>query len=169
MIQTVVRGWFARRLAQKKREDRDRADEEEYQARVKAQTEAELNHKYEIQRRMKPRTKEDFHILHSELEAWRSTEATKIKQATDDTDVRQAANRMLLHKEVKLLQTIDRLKGEAQKVNKDQKIKQELDSMAAAKVRQFYFPRVLFQFFIESFTSFYFCIRMLYFYSNLVS
>ena len=68
---------------------------------------------------------------------------------------------MLLHKEVKLLQTIDRLKGEAQKVqnipkntsktsfkpffifmlwyfcgkvNKDQKIKQELDAMSAPKV-----------------------------------
>jgi hypothetical protein len=135
MIQTVVRGWLARRLAQKKGQDRDRADEEEYQARVKAQTHAELNHKYEIQRRMKPRTKEDFHILHSELEAWRGNEAAKIKQATSDMDVRQSANRMLLHKEVKLLQTIHRLKGEAQKVNQDQKIKQELDSMSAAKVR----------------------------------
>ena len=135
MIQTVVRGWFARRLAQKKRQDRQRADEEEYQAQVKAQTEAELKHKYEIQRRMKPRLKEDFHILHSELEAWRGNEAAKIRQATDDMHVRQAANRMLLHKEVKLLQMIDRLKGEAQEVNRDHKIKQELDSMSAAKVR----------------------------------
>lgn len=40
---------------------------------------AEIKHKSEIERRMHPRTKEDFNILFDELELWRVNEISKIK------------------------------------------------------------------------------------------
>jgi len=40
----------------------------------------EIKHKREIERRMHPRTKEDFDILFDELEVWRQNETKKNKR-----------------------------------------------------------------------------------------
>ncbi|GBG79666.1 hypothetical protein CBR_g29814 [Chara braunii] len=95
--------------------------------------EAEAYRKREIERRMKPRTREDFEILYSELEAWRLQETRRIKESTLSEEEKQLLLRQLLHKETKLLQTIDRLKITASKANRADRIEEKMQAMAAPK------------------------------------
>ena len=91
----------------------------------------EIKHKQEIERRMHPRSKEDFAILFEELELWRVNEIDKIKNNASLTEVeRQQALKQILDKETELLQTIDRLKIIANKENKEAKIGGFLKSMS---------------------------------------
>jgi len=134
IIQCHARGMFARKRARQLRKERD--DRLEFQAKEseKRRLEAELRHKREIERRMHPRTFEDFSVLYSELEAWRLNETKRINNSGFDEATRHAALRELLHKETKLLQTIDKLKIQAHSHNRDAKIKKSLESMAKPKV-----------------------------------
>merc|ERR1719263_1340292 len=77
---------------------------------------------------------EDFRVLHEELESWRLHEAKRISESGFDEATRRAAQRELLHKETKLLQTIDKLKIQAHHQNRDSKIKKRLESMSQPKV-----------------------------------
>ena len=95
--------------------------------------EAEERHKREIERRMRPRTHEDFEILYDELENWRLHETKRIDEAGMGEEERLAALAQLLHKETKLLQTIDRLKISANKDNRELRVKKMLELMAAPK------------------------------------
>merc|ERR1719420_1494857 len=83
---------------------------------------------------MHPRTFDDFNVLYKELEAWRINEDGRIKKSGFDEATRRAAQRELLQKETKLLQTIDRLKIQAHSHNRDAKIKRRLESMSQPKV-----------------------------------
>merc|ERR1711904_462322 len=135
IIQCHARGMFARKRARQLRKERD--DRLEFQAKEseKRRLEAELRHKREIERRMHPRTYEDFAVLYVELEAWRLNETKRIDEASDlDEKTRHAAMRELLHKETKLLQTIDKLKIQAHAQNRDMKVKRTLESMSRPKV-----------------------------------
>merc|ERR1711959_623400 len=134
IIQCHARGMFARKRARQLRKERD--DRLEFQAKEseKRRLEAELRHKREIERRMHPRTFEDFSVLYSELEAWRLNETKRINNSGFDEATSHAALRELLHKETKLLQTIDKLKIQAHSHNRDAKIKKSLESMAKPKV-----------------------------------
>lgn len=91
----------------------------------------EIKHKKEIERRMHPRSKEDFSILFEELELWRVNEIEKIKNNSSlDENEKQKALKQILDKETELLQTIDRLKIIANKENKEAKIAAFLKSMS---------------------------------------
>ena len=71
----------------------------------------EHEHKEEIERRMHPKKGKDFEILYNELEAWRLNETKKIKGSTElKEEDKKLALKLLLHKETKILQQIDRLK-----------------------------------------------------------
>jgi len=96
--------------------------------------EAEERHKLEIQRRMHPHTYEDFEILYNELEAWRLQETTRINEEPDleEADRLEALQQLLL-KEQKLLQTIDRLRMQANDENRDKRIRSTLQLMSAPK------------------------------------
>merc|ERR1719247_3380073 len=83
---------------------------------------------------MHPRSFEDFNVLYKELEAWRLSEAKRIQTSDFDEATRRAAQRELLQKETKLLQTIDKLKIQANGQNRDAKIKKQLESMSKPKV-----------------------------------
>jgi hypothetical protein len=134
IIQCHARGMFARRRArQLRREQHERLDLEEKEAE-RRQLEADLRHKREVERRMHPRTFEDFSVLYRELEAWRMNEAKRIQNSGFDEATQRAAQRELLHKETKLLQTIDKLKIQAHTRNRDAKIKKKLESMSQPKV-----------------------------------
>lgn len=77
---------------------------------------------------MHPRTYEDFETLYKELEMWRVKETKRIKENIDlDKETKQEALKQLLHKETKLLQTIDKLKIQAHKANRQQKIRKNLE------------------------------------------
>jgi hypothetical protein len=133
VIQSHWRGYKARCRAQGKRNDlalkKQRLDE----IQEKKTIEAEEKHKREIERRMKPRTHDDFEILYTELENWRLHETRRVEEAGLQEDERLAALAQLLHKETKLLQTIDRLKIIANRENREAKIKKMLELMAAPK------------------------------------
>jgi len=133
MLQSVVRGWFCRRLAAQYRaeaiaEEQARVDAEE--AARKAEDEHRAS---EIERRMHPRTAADFEVLYGELEAWRLQETQQINESEMSTAERKVALAQLLNKEVKLLQTIDRLKLSANAENKDDKVQKKLETLAASK------------------------------------
>ncbi|KAK3235532.1 hypothetical protein CYMTET_54272 [Cymbomonas tetramitiformis] len=133
VIQRYTRGWKARKRAaelRRKREERQRFLAEEA---ARKQREAEERRRREIERRMRPRTGADFEILYNELEAWRLQETQKINESGLPEEERQAALQQLLHKETKLLQTIDRLKIAANGENRDVRIAHTLSDMAAPK------------------------------------
>lgn len=133
-LQAVMRGWFARlekhRLrAEKEADERARLD---YERQV--QREADLKRQQEIERRMHPRTNHDFEVLYRELEAWRLQETQKINESTEMSVAEcKVALAQVLNKEVKLLQTIDRLKLSAEAENKGERIQSMLETLAAPK------------------------------------
>jgi len=133
IIQRYTRGWRARNLADQLRRQRDDDEAEAGEAAEAARAKAEARRRREIERRMRPRTHEDFEILYNELEAWRLLETSKINEASLPPDVKQATLKQLLHKETKLLQTIDRLKIAANHENRDVRIAKTLADMANAK------------------------------------
>jgi len=133
-VQCHARGMFARRRARQLRKDKHERLEFESKEAERRQLEADLRHKREVERRMHPRTFEDFNVLFKELEAWRLSEAKRIQTSDFDEATRRAAQRELLQKETKLLQTIDKLKIQASGQNRDAKIKKTLESMSKPKV-----------------------------------
>jgi len=134
IIQCHARGMFARRRARHLRKEKMDRLEMEAKEEERRRLEADLRHKREIERRMHPRTFEDFGVLYAELEAWRQNETKQIGTSHADEETRKAALRELLHKETKLLQTIDKLKIQAHHQNRDAKVKKSLESMAKPKV-----------------------------------
>merc|ERR1719156_104685 len=84
IIQCHARGMFSRRRARQLR--RERAERQELARREseRRQLEADLKHKREVERRMHPRTFEDFNVLYKELEAWRLSEAKRIQTSEFD-------------------------------------------------------------------------------------
>merc|ERR1711977_194161 len=116
------------------RKDKHERIEFEGKESERRQLEADLRHKREVERRMHPRSFEDFSVLYKELEAWRLSEAKRIATSDFDEATRRAAQRELLQKETKLLQTIDKLKIRASRQNRDAKIKKMLECMSKPKV-----------------------------------
>jgi len=133
VIQCYWRGYVARKRAWNLRERLFVKQEEAQEAEQSRRIEAEARHKQEIERRMHPRTFDDFEILYNELENWRQHETQRINNAGMEERERLAALAQLLHKETKLLQTIDRLKLSANKENREERIKSVLELMAAPK------------------------------------
>mmetsp|Transcript_13719 Transcript_13719/g.39143 ORF Transcript_13719/g.39143 Transcript_13719/m.39143 type:complete len:542 (-) Transcript_13719:104-1729(-) len=134
IIQCHARGMIARRRARQLHKDKHERSELEVKEAERRRLEADLRHKREVERRMHPRTFEDFNVLYKELEAWRLNEAKRISSSGFDEAARRSAQRELLHKETKLLQTIDKLKIQAHGSNRDAKIKKKLESMSQPKV-----------------------------------
>jgi hypothetical protein len=95
---------------------------------------ADAAHQAEVHRRMHPRTAADFEILYNELEAWRSAETQRINNEGLAEGDRLEALAQLLHKETKLLQTIDRLKITASKENKEKRVAKMLDVISRPKL-----------------------------------
>jgi hypothetical protein len=128
-----MRGFLARKLASKYRKERDdqrRAIEEsEEQQRLKE----EMENKREIERRNHPKTINDFILLKKELETWVKNETFRIKSSDLSEEDKTLALQELLHKEISLLQTIEKLKISANKENKTEKIQQFLKKMSADK------------------------------------
>ncbi|CAD7926380.1 unnamed protein product [Amoebophrya sp. A25] len=135
IIQSHARGLFARKRARMLRQRRDEMAQKATQDSERRELEAELRHKREIQRRMHPRTYEDFDILHKELEMWRKKETRRIKDDPDTSkEEKHQQLEQLLHKETRLLQTLDKLKLQAHKHNRAAKVRKQLESMAQPKV-----------------------------------
>jgi hypothetical protein len=133
-IQALVRGWRARKLAQRYRDERD---VEEAALIAEDERRRAIHHKKrqeEVERRVHPRSAADFAVLYNELEAWRLQEAERIRDAADIPESeRRLALQELLKKETKLLQTIDRLQLHANAENRTDRIQATLSKMSAPK------------------------------------
>lgn len=134
-IQRLFRGWLARTRVNNLRKLREEQNLNKIRKEEEFRKQEEEKHKLEIERRMHPVTKKDFDILYQELELWRVNETQKIKANEQLTKAqKQQALKQLLDKETELLQTIDRLKINAAKQNRQSKIQIFLKSMADPKL-----------------------------------
>ncbi|CAM6099145.1 unnamed protein product [Calypogeia fissa] len=133
-IQKYVRGSIARRTAHRIRAyAKERKEFWDEQERIR-KLEAEEHLKYEIQRRMNPRSGDDFEILYTELASWCAHEINKINLSGKVGMERRKAIKELLLKEIKLLQTIDKLRCKAARENKKERIAATLTKMSIPKM-----------------------------------
>jgi len=132
-LQRYTRGWFARATAIGLLKAQDEAFAAAAAAEEAQRKEAEERHAQEIQRRMHPHTRDDFEILYNELEAWRLQETRRINSEAMEEEERLELLSQLLLKEQKLLQTIDRLRLQANEENRDKRIRLTLQLMSSPK------------------------------------
>ena len=133
-LQKYFRGMRARRLANELRAIRDdavRRAEEEEAARAEAE---ERRRRFEIERRIRPKTSEDFELLYDELEQWRVRETAKVEaEFPPETDARRLAMSQLLAKETELIRTIGRLRIAANNANRERRVERALEDMSQTK------------------------------------
>ena len=133
-LQCAWRSYIARVRTEAMRQlirDREARLEAEEQER---QRQAAEQHEREVQRRLHPRTQQDFEILYNELEEWRYKETARIKEeTTSGTPERRAAMQELLAQETKLIQTIDRLKITASEENRKVAVQKKMLNMSQPK------------------------------------
>ncbi|KAK1168987.1 IQ and ubiquitin-like domain-containing protein [Acipenser oxyrinchus oxyrinchus] len=112
VIQTYARRWHAIRLVKQLSHDRMvRLDwEKKEEQRKKKEKEDRLKREYE--RRMHPKTKEDFDLLYHALEKWRQEELEDINATLTGAE-RKAALCALLEQETQLIASIGRHKLDA--------------------------------------------------------
>ncbi|CAG9315589.1 unnamed protein product [Blepharisma stoltei] len=133
-IQCCTRRWFAYKRRRELKRIRDSNDRKIIEKQEELRREEEAKHKTEIERRMHPKSTDDFEILYKELEMWRLKETERIKTSNLLLEEeKKKALEQLLHKETKLLQTIDRLKITAGYQNKEEKIAKFLKAMSDPK------------------------------------
>jgi hypothetical protein len=83
----------------------------------------------DLERRLHPRTPADFAVLYDEVEAWRVATTERIHAEVPKEHLTQAFSEMLA-KETALIGTIERLRAEAARANKEASIERRLGSMA---------------------------------------
>lgn len=132
IIQKYYRRWLAKRYVQKLKEDKIRRLEWERMEEIRKKKEKADRIKKEFERRMNPKTKEDFDLLYHALEKWRQEELERINNTLQGAE-RKAALCMLLDQETQLISAIGRHKLEADTENKDKRIQDFLDKAAAPK------------------------------------
>lgn len=113
LIQRYWRGYLARRKAWAMR--RLIAEQQEEQMRQAALLEqhAQKERELKLQRRLNPRTTNDFTEMYDELDSWRRMETQKTKVEAADPLSRTQGFVDILQKETRVLHTIDKLKAEA--------------------------------------------------------
>eukprot|EP00949_MAST-11_sp_MAST-11-sp1_P004859 g4859.t1 len=137
IMQCYWRGYRARCRAWQLRDAQEQRRREIQEEEERQRELAKKRHQREVERRMHPRTFNDFEILYNELESWRSHETDRIKQSKDLSEKERLTQlAQLLHKETALLQTIDRLKNTANRENREIRIKKMLELMSAPKTWQ---------------------------------
>lgn len=90
----------------------------------------------EVERRLHPLAKADFALLAAELDAWRLQQTAAIKAAGLAPQEQQAALQLLLAKETRLLQMLDRLRVNARHEHTAAATQQQLSGLAAPKTWQ---------------------------------
>ena len=132
-LQKMMRGFFARKTCKQLRKERDDELKEKERIEEEERKRQEQKNKREIQRRMHPKSLWDFKLLKEELEAWVQSETIRIKSSKLSDEDKTLALQELLHKEISLLQTIEKLKISATKENRTEKIEKFLAKMSADK------------------------------------
>ncbi|XP_072408776.1 IQ motif and ubiquitin-like domain-containing protein isoform X1 [Chiloscyllium punctatum] len=114
VLQTHFRRWAAKNYVQQLRMQRDRRIqwEQEQELKIKMGKQEYLKKQYE--RRMNPKTKEDFDLLFHALEVWKQEELSNINRTLTGPE-RKAALYTLLEQEAQLIASISRHKVDAAK------------------------------------------------------
>lgn len=99
--------------------ERDGAAREE---QAELDTRKSLERKYQLQRRICPRTAADFQVLYDEVSVWLRQQVFSIKEINLPPEAKQAAFSLLLEKETRLLQNIDLLKRQAFHMNREDRV-----------------------------------------------
>ncbi|KAI8476970.1 MAG: hypothetical protein J3K34DRAFT_516223 [Monoraphidium minutum] len=130
-VQRFARGMAARRRAAALRAHKE--EREEFLQRREAARAADAGEarRLQVERRMHPSRPADFRALEAELGAWRAAEAGRIKGAGLDAGKEREALRLLLAKETRLLQTVDRLRTGAARDARGARAAAGLAAMAA--------------------------------------
>jgi CHAT domain-containing protein len=132
-LQKMMRGFFARKTKRLYKEQERKKQEEKESVEEEERRKEEIRNKREIERRMHPKSNQDFSLLKKELEMWVKNETIRIKSSNLNEEDKTLALQELLHKEISLLQTIEKLKISANKENKTEKISNFLEKMSADK------------------------------------
>jgi hypothetical protein len=141
-IQCQWRGALARRRAAERiaENEREWREAEAYEEAQRAAAAERMQR--DIERRMHPKTEEDFGVLFDEVEAWRVAETARAVQAygsngerdPGDPKALRQAMKDILAKESALIATIERLRTVAGKDNRQERLRTMMESMAAPKV-----------------------------------
>ncbi|KAI5078574.1 hypothetical protein GOP47_0006245 [Adiantum capillus-veneris] len=99
----------------------------------KQKVEEELQLKVEIHKHKQPRKKQDFDVLYQEVAAWHLEELRSIEGKRLSELERKLALQELLHKEVKFLQAVEKMKMAAGRENKEERIRAMMCRMSAPK------------------------------------
>ncbi|XP_031550053.1 IQ and ubiquitin-like domain-containing protein [Actinia tenebrosa] len=132
ILQTYWRRWLAIKYVQNLKRDQHIRQEWERQEEIRKQKEKAERIRKEWDRRLNPKTKEDFDLLYAHLEKWRLEEIERIEQLYSGPE-RKAALIGLVEQEAYLIASIDRHKIAASNENMDKKVKSFLDKAAAPK------------------------------------
>jgi hypothetical protein len=132
VLQSYWRRWLAKKYVDGLRKEKHQRMIWEEEERIKKQKEKEARKKREFERRMNPRTKEDFDLLYHALEMWRLDELERINATTSGPE-RKAALCMLLEQEAALIASIGRHKVVADEENEEKKIRQFLEATASSR------------------------------------
>ncbi|NWX16364.1 IQUB protein, partial [Aegotheles bennettii] len=132
VLQTYFRRWHAINVVQNLREAKRLrlAWEAQEELRKKKEKEEKLRREYE--RKVNPRTKEDFELLYHDLELWRQEETERINRTLTGAE-RKAAFCGVLEQEAELIAAIGRQKLNAGEENQQKAILHFLDKCAQPK------------------------------------
>eukprot|EP00039_Didymoeca_costata_P008103 m.108082 g.108082 ORF g.108082 m.108082 type:complete len:626 (+) comp13949_c0_seq7:239-2116(+) len=130
-LQSHLRRVFAQRRVASIRKRNDEAARHRRMELERTEKEKEDEWQRRVDRRLHPRTADDFGLLYKGLEVWRQEEMKKIYDLP--VEEQTAAKMALLDKQVNYLGTIDNLKIEANKQNKDAKVKKFFEHTSAPR------------------------------------
>nr|XP_009685640.1 PREDICTED: IQ and ubiquitin-like domain-containing protein isoform X1 [Struthio camelus australis] len=132
VLQTYFRRWHAINLVQNLREKKRLRLKWEAQEELNKKREKEEKLRREHERRVNPKTKEDFELLYHALELWRQEEIEWINR-TLTGPARKAALCGLLEQEAQLIASIGRYKLDADEEKQQKAVLQFLDKCAQPK------------------------------------
>lgn len=132
ILQSYWRRWLSTQYVNRLRRDRDLRMEWERVQTEQKEVERAARVRKEFERRMKPKTKEDFDLLYAALEKWRREEMERIDEHKSGPE-KKAALISLLQQEEYLIQSIERHRINANTVNEKEHNRDFLDKAAASK------------------------------------
>ena len=134
IIQCYWRGYVARKRTWGIRQSLFEKQQREEMAAANLAQKKEKQRKFEVERRINPRTVRDFELLYNELETWRQRETARVERSAELTaEEKRAELTEVLAKETKALQTIDRLKVAASKEGRAKRTARMMELMAMPK------------------------------------
>ncbi|XP_047921637.1 IQ motif and ubiquitin-like domain-containing protein isoform X4 [Anser cygnoides] len=132
VLQKYFRRWHARNLVQKLKAEKRLRLAWEAQEELRKKKEKEDKVRREHERRLNPKTKEDFELLYHALESWRQEEIERINGTLTGAE-RKAALCGLLEQEAHLIASIGRHKLNADEENQQKAVLHFLSKCAQPK------------------------------------